>query len=235
MGLFRCHERLREFEARSNSRLDQLHARLERNMIIDEGRLRAAEERDARSAASACVSTVRDASVKLVSALWSQGGDHLTPCRLSEFVGECVGLVNRCGQGVKPDADSGFKNLPRVWRALRNALVVEVIRIEARYREPTESHPAPLQPSGVSGQLTTQLPPKKTKGKNVEGAMLKILAERPHEVVGWSAAKWATALDCAGSTVKETKTWKHTLKGMKALVRAERGGQQPPKRGRKTN
>jgi hypothetical protein len=92
----------------------------------------------------------------------------------------------------------------------------------------------PKTADGTAGRTgTADVPPKKTKGKNIEAKMLKLLADKPHEVVCWSAAQWATALDCAESSVKETRTWAETLRRAKALDQAERINQKKPRRGRR--
>jgi hypothetical protein len=62
---------------------------------------------------------------------------------------------------------------------------------------------------------------KKTKGKNIDARMLKVLADNK-ESYGWSAAQWADHLKCAESTVKDTPTWKGQLAAFRANAKADR-------------
>jgi hypothetical protein len=62
---------------------------------------------------------------------------------------------------------------------------------------------------------------KKTKGKNIDARMLKVLADNK-ESFGWSAAQWADHLKCAESTVKDTPTWKGPLAAFRANAKADR-------------
>lgn len=77
--------------------------------------------------------------------------------------------------------------------------------------EPGLSVSAPSVPT--PNQKGTQN--KKTKGKNIDARMLKILSEN-REASGWTASVWALRLQCAESTVKGTKTWKERLKANRA-------------------
>jgi hypothetical protein len=90
-------------------------------------------------------------------------------------------------------------------------------------------------PSAVAANAapTSRPATKKTKGKGIEAQMLKLLHDKPHEVVGWSASQWAFALGCAASTVKETDTWKDKLMAAKALDPAERVARKGLKRSQK--
>ena len=65
------------------------------------------------------------------------------------------------------------------------------------------------------------------KGKNVNGRMAEMLQSDPMRLE-WSARKWAKNLNCSEGTVKETMTWKQTVKTARALNKADR--MQRPKR-----
>jgi hypothetical protein len=87
------------------------------------------------------------------------------------------------------------------------------------------SHPAPSETKvltvPVLEENVLQESREENKGnskrKHVEARMLKEIVENP-DSQGWSARHWAGHLNCAESTVKETKTWKETLKATKALL-----------------
>jgi len=61
---------------------------------------------------------------------------------------------------------------------------------------------------------------KKTRGKNIDAKMLKVMAENA-ESHGWSARQWAEHLKCSDGTVKGTKTWKERLKAARATAAAD--------------
>jgi hypothetical protein len=80
---------------------------------------------------------------------------------------------------------------------------------------------ATTRPPGVpSGNTPPVKVGKKSKGKNIDARMLKVLAEN-RRAFGWTAAQWAQHLDCAESTVKETKTWTEYLKAVRAQQAVE--------------
>jgi hypothetical protein len=73
------------------------------------------------------------------------------------------------------------------------------------------------------------------KGKNVEGKMLKTMADNL-ESHAWTLREWATHCGCTPSTICETTTWKERLKmvrTMSAVDRAERTANQPKTKKRK--
>jgi hypothetical protein len=61
---------------------------------------------------------------------------------------------------------------------------------------------------------------RRGRGKNVEGAMLKVLTNQP-EAASWTSTQWADRLNCSAGTVKETKVWKERLKAVRALQAAD--------------
>jgi hypothetical protein len=61
----------------------------------------------------------------------------------------------------------------------------------------------------------------KTRGRNINGAMLDTLQNGPQDARGWTVRKWAAELNCSVSTIQETKTWKE-LSATRKLAKAER-------------
>lgn len=49
--------------------------------------------------------------------------------------------------------------------------------------------PAGSKTAGHEGTADAKL--KKTKGRNINAEMLKLLADKSHEVIGWTARQWA--------------------------------------------
>jgi hypothetical protein len=60
------------------------------------------------------------------------------------------------------------------------------------------------------------------KRKHVDERMLAAIRDN-HEAVYWSAQQWADKLNCAKSTVVESKTWKQTCKSARERERLARG------------
>lgn len=57
------------------------------------------------------------------------------------------------------------------------------------------------------------------KGKNINARMAEKIQSDPMKMA-WSARQWAEFLGCSESTVKETKSWKQTIKAARAMHRA---------------
>lgn len=60
-----------------------------------------------------------------------------------------------------------------------------------------------------------------SRGKNVEGRMLKLWHQNQHDAVHWSAEEWANRLGCRPSSVKETKVWKEIIRVQRATLAAD--------------
>ena len=84
---------------------------------------------------------------------------------------------------------------------------------------PTEIHADNAQSLGSVKSNGAQTA-NKVKGKNIDARMLKITAENPLSH-GWTAKEWALHLNCAESTVKESKTWKEYLNAVRAMQKVE--------------
>lgn len=90
----------------------------------------------------------------------------------------------------------------------------------------------PVRPSSPSSieKSPAGPPERKTKGKDINGRMLKMLQDRFEEVAGWDSNQWANELGCDSSMVRATKTWKEDLKRARQAARRERA-KHPPKTG----
>ena len=62
---------------------------------------------------------------------------------------------------------------------------------------------------------------KKTKGKNIDAQMIRVLQENA-ESASWSARQWAVHLKCSKGTITECKTWTNLLRKSRALAAAEK-------------
>ena len=71
------------------------------------------------------------------------------------------------------------------------------------------------QEQAFAGGTTTSAA-KKTKGKNIDARMLKVLTDN-RLACDWTSEQWAQHLDCAESTVRESNTWKKQLKKVRAM------------------
>lgn len=76
--------------------------------------------------------------------------------------------------------------------------------------------PAPAHARPTADASRGETGDKKTKGKNIDARMLKVMAENP-ECLDWSSRQWAAELSCAESTVREGRTWKVLLPNARAM------------------
>ncbi len=80
------------------------------------------------------------------------------------------------------------------WYDQASLLVAEATGLEMRV-QPDDAHTVDVGPK------------KKSKGRNINGAMLNMLLTNS-DARGWSAREWAERLDCSHGTVTGTKAWK---------------------------
>jgi hypothetical protein len=138
-------------------------------------------------------------------------------CRSPELMADQKRVVNRMeALGLKSIADLKHYFLEQFGYPFPEAISFK------RLAELLEIEPTATVPPKRVAVAPTKHRKKRVKGKRIDERMMAIIRDN-EESIYWSSNEWAWHLKCAGSTVKESRTWKTVCNPARERERLARG------------
>jgi len=132
------------------------------------------------------------------------------------------------------EAKEKFPSVVSHLLAARYLVGVDAIHFRMNFEVDSAGEFRPLQrpstpASPVLLVVSQQLPPapvakpgRQRSNSSTINQRMAALIQTEHNCVSWSARKWAEKFDCSPAAIKQTYTWKCTIKKARALLQAEK-------------